>query len=556
VRLGYKEWLTTLGAVARTMVPFVGSAASGAANRLFCAASDGIYDVSTSGAGTGSQVISFGTTGGDAGRGVSCVAATPAGRFLLYADEDNGLHIYAESTGLWEAAATDTTVLWAGSAAYVVGDRVVNGGNVYTCTVAGTSAASGGPTGTGASIADNTVTWQFIHAQAAHAIGESQADRAAGFAFDTANFAAVMVWKSRVWLVEKGSTRAWYSGINAIYGTYTSFDFGSKMRSGGPLANLYDWSYDGGSGMDSLLVAISTAGDVVIYGGTDPTSAATFGLKGSWSLGGVPAGRNIATANGGELLVLSLVGIVPLSVLVKGKAGDARGVVVQRLRHRENRQPLQPLASAAKTLKQWAIHIHPTDNTMLVLVPQSADDVPTQQLAMSFATKGWGATGTCPCCVRASGTGSSTSGRTTAASASTTATWTTSRLDNTTFTAVAWSILTGFDNLGNARQKKVELIKADMQSQSPNPVIETQALYDLNTTEPAPPAASGVGGGSGWDSATWDASVWGGDYSGSVQLQGSTGGPGISVAIAARGNAVTRTVLNGFHVFFRQGGIL
>jgi hypothetical protein len=256
--------------------------------------------VSTSGAGTGSQVISFGTTGGDAGRGVSCVAATPAGRFLLYATRTTGSTSTRSPPASGSAAATDTTVLWAGSAAYVVGDRVVNGGNVYTCTVAGTSAASGGPAGTGASIADNTVTWQYIHVQAAHAIGESQADRAAGFTFDTANFAAVMVWKSRVWLVEKGSTRAWYSGINAIYGTYTSFDFGSKMRSGGPLANLYDWSYDGGSGMDSLLVAISTAGDVVIYGGTDPTSAATFGLKGSWSLGGVPAGRNIATANGGS----------------------------------------------------------------------------------------------------------------------------------------------------------------------------------------------------------------------------------------------------------------
>jgi hypothetical protein len=433
---------------------------------------------------------------------------------------------------------------------------VVNGGNVYTCTVAGTSAASGGPTGTGASIADNTVTWQFIHAQAAHAIGESQADRAAGFAFDTANFAAVMVWKSRVWLVEKGSTRAWYSGINAIYGTYTSFDFGSKMRSGGPLANLYDWSYDGGSGMDSLLVAISTAGDVVIYGGTDPTSAATFGLKGSWSLGGVPAGRNIATANGGELLVLSLVGIVPLSVLVKGKQATLEESSSSVYDTGKIANLFNQLASAAKTLKQWAVHIHPTDNTMLVLVPQSADDVPTQQLAMSFATKGWGRYRDLPMLCAGVWNGQLYFGTDDGRICVNDGYLDNVSLDNTTFTAVAWSILTGFDNLGNARQKKVELIKADMQSQSPNPVIETQALYDLNTTEPAPPAASGVGGGSGWDSATWDASVWGGDYSGSVQLQGSTGGPGISVAIAARGNAVTRTVLNGFHVFFRQGGIL
>ena len=52
-------------------------------------------------------------------------------------------------------------VSWLGSTAYVVGDRVVNGSNQYRCTVAGTSAASGGPTGTGASITDGGATWAF-----------------------------------------------------------------------------------------------------------------------------------------------------------------------------------------------------------------------------------------------------------------------------------------------------------------------------------------------------------------------------------------------------------
>ena len=35
-------------------------------------------------------------------------------------------------------------------------------GKVYVCTVGGTSAASGGPTGTGSAIVDNTVTWKWI----------------------------------------------------------------------------------------------------------------------------------------------------------------------------------------------------------------------------------------------------------------------------------------------------------------------------------------------------------------------------------------------------------
>jgi hypothetical protein len=50
---------------------------------------------------------------------------------------------------------------WLPSTSYVVGDYVNNFGNIYVCTIAGTSAASGGPTGTGLSIADNTVTWNY-----------------------------------------------------------------------------------------------------------------------------------------------------------------------------------------------------------------------------------------------------------------------------------------------------------------------------------------------------------------------------------------------------------
>jgi hypothetical protein len=51
---------------------------------------------------------------------------------------------------------------WAGSKSYAVGRYVHNGGNVYRCTAGGVSAASGGPTGTGASITDGGVTWTFV----------------------------------------------------------------------------------------------------------------------------------------------------------------------------------------------------------------------------------------------------------------------------------------------------------------------------------------------------------------------------------------------------------
>lgn len=51
---------------------------------------------------------------------------------------------------------------WVGSTPYPVGKEATNVGNVYVAVIAGTSAASGGPTGTGTGIVDGTVTWDFL----------------------------------------------------------------------------------------------------------------------------------------------------------------------------------------------------------------------------------------------------------------------------------------------------------------------------------------------------------------------------------------------------------
>tara|TARA_R100000322_G_scaffold141989_1_gene97817 strand:- start:801 stop:3551 length:2751 start_codon:yes stop_codon:yes gene_type:complete len=51
---------------------------------------------------------------------------------------------------------------WASSTSYAVGDVKRNSGNVYECIKAGTSAGSGGPSGEGDEIVDNSCTWKFL----------------------------------------------------------------------------------------------------------------------------------------------------------------------------------------------------------------------------------------------------------------------------------------------------------------------------------------------------------------------------------------------------------
>ena len=58
---------------------------------------------------------------------------------------------------------------WKASTAYEVGDKVQNGGKIYVCDTDGTSAGSGGPTGTGSAIADNTAKWDYTTTESAAA---------------------------------------------------------------------------------------------------------------------------------------------------------------------------------------------------------------------------------------------------------------------------------------------------------------------------------------------------------------------------------------------------
>lgn len=56
----------------------------------------------------------------------------------------------------------ETATPWVASTVYTIDFLVSNNSNVYRASTAGTSAASGGPSGTGNAITDNTVVWTFV----------------------------------------------------------------------------------------------------------------------------------------------------------------------------------------------------------------------------------------------------------------------------------------------------------------------------------------------------------------------------------------------------------
>lgn len=74
--------------------------------------------------------------------------------------------IVGDNTGVgkgWHCTASGYNArAWVASTQFYLDMLVTNGGNVYVCRTAGTSAGSGGPTGTGTGITDNTVVWDYV----------------------------------------------------------------------------------------------------------------------------------------------------------------------------------------------------------------------------------------------------------------------------------------------------------------------------------------------------------------------------------------------------------
>ena len=495
-RLGSREWVTGLDTDPRSILAFNGS--TSASDRLFACTQAGIWDCSSSTAAP-TKVVTFGIQNADSGYGIFTAFANTAGdHFLVYCDEANGMYVYAESGTTWTKVTAGTGV-----------------GHISEKTGVTT-------------VCDPT---KFVH---------------------------VLSWKNRLWFCEKNTQRAWYLEIGSIYGDGATgaspFTFGSRFARGGDLRVLASHTMDGGSGPDDRLVAVSGGGDVVIYQGTDPSTGALadFGIVGVWELGQIPSGRRIATDTGGDLLIMSSIGILPVSKFTVGNPVFDRSqyqtAAISNL--------FNQFQATTSSVRGWAMKIHPLDSSLVVLVPQSASQ-PTTQLAMSLVTKGWHQYRDLPMGVCAepwngtlyfgSGDGSGrvlvndgyVDGVTLA--------------DPNAYTPIDWSLLSGFSNFGSPQRKRLQEIRVKVMSQGGSIPMTAEARYDLDLSEAAIPSATAASSGSTWDSAKWDSGKWGGAYQ--VQnVKFGAYGSGYDVAVAIRGKSTTRMTLVGADAVYEAGG--
>ena len=203
---------------------------------------------------------------------------------------------------------------------------------------------------------------------------------------DPGLFNFIMIWKARVWFIQRDTGIAFFlSQVEGFLGAAITFNFGDQFRFGGPLVSLHNWTLDGGNGIDDYLVGISGSGDVIVYQGTDPTSRSDFGLVGSWYVGELPFGNRVASEFSGELYILSVQGLLPMSDLLNGSTiGQPQSYITKKV------SPyIRSVMDNVEGDFGWHVHIHPKQSLLYVNTPPEAGK---EQLAftMYFGTNAWG----------------------------------------------------------------------------------------------------------------------------------------------------------------------
>ena len=269
-----------------------------------------------------------------------------------------------------------------------------NAGKMYTVTTAGAVGAA-------AISALTNGRWQYVNMSTTagnYLIAVNAADKAVIYngtyhrdgdgapydvaGVDTATCLNVNLHKNRLWFVQEASLDAWYMPTSAIGGTATKFSLNAVAQLGGSLVGMWTWTIDAGYGVDDMAVFVTTEGEVLVYAGTDPASAATWQLVGVWHIGS-PLGNRCGFKYAGDLLLVTQDGVQPLSAALQSSRLNPRVSLTDKIQ-----KAVSDAAANYGSNFGWELAYFPQANQLYLNVPTSTG-ADQEQYVMNTITKNW-----------------------------------------------------------------------------------------------------------------------------------------------------------------------
>ena len=452
-----------------------------------------------------------------------------------YGAQVESLLIYSGGASMQMFGVTSTGSIYDASAGGAVGAAVVSGlsnGRLEHVNVA----TSGGNfmlsvNGQNKLIGYNGTTW-WADGDGTHDIT----------VLDTSTVNNITVFKNRVWMIQANTLNAWYLPTSSIAGAAVQFPLQSVAHDGGYLVGVGAWTIDGGYGLDDQLAFITNTGEVIVYKGTDPSSITTWSLIGVWSLGS-PVGRRCMMKYGGDLLIITQDGIVPMASSLQSSRLDPRVSITNKIQWAVS----QAISTYGSNFG-WQMCYFPKENQLYLNVPINTGSG-QEQYVMNTITQSW---------CRFTGWGANCfdlfndllhfGGNGFIGKA-----WDTFADNSTNIQGDCAQAFSYFKSTG--QQKHFTMARPMLLTNGSPAVLATLNVdFQLNSNfSPlsVTPITYGV-----WDTSTWDIGVWGDIFSFSNEWQGVNGigyAGGIELEVASQG---IETHWVATDLVFEEGGTL
>lgn len=193
---------------------------------------------------------------------------------------------------------------------------------------------------------------------------------------------APCVFKGRLFFIQKDTLSFWYLAAGAAGGALTEFPLDAEASKGGYLMAMAVWTIDAGDGVDDRLVLVTSEGQVIIYQGTNPASAAAWEKVGTYDLG-KPLGRRCMCQYGGDLIIITENGAFPMSAALQSANIDYKLALSFKIE-----SAFTTAAESYGSTFGWKATVYPAQSALIVNVP-IAENGEHEQYVMNTITKAW-----------------------------------------------------------------------------------------------------------------------------------------------------------------------
>lgn len=187
--------------------------------------------------------------------------------------------------------------------------------------------------------------------------------------------------QGRMWAVLKDSNEVGYFPLGAISGAGQLFPLGTFMSRGGYVMSMTSWTIDTRQTVSDYAVFITSVGQVIVFMGTDPDT--NWALVGVYDIG-PPVGRRCFEKVAGDVAIISVDGIMPLSQVLSVDRSAANRVSITNL----IAGAMLTATENYSTLFGWQLISYPKGNMAILNIPQ-VENQTSQQFVMETNTGGW-----------------------------------------------------------------------------------------------------------------------------------------------------------------------